>query len=250
MASFQHLRPAGDLSPAQHPGRSSLRQTIALGLLAAIFGLLALAGVRAVQPGGVAPRPLAAALGARQPDASLTKRPATDVRVRIGRREVSVTRSGVTPAKTEQFLTVDSRQGARPWRRRLGAGHKVPRVGADGAVAFLSNHELSAMYIEPARQAITPPVPTLPAPVAPIPAQPTARPAAHTVPPPAAPQVSAKPTREADEKVKPLETSGTGYSGSKSHRTVGLAIAILGLGAALALLLEIELGRILASPRR
>src|SRR6478672_4128522 len=94
MASFQHLRPAGDLSPAQQPGRSSLRQTIALGLLAAIFGLLAMAGVRAVQPGGVAPRPLAAALGARQPDASLTRRPAKDVHVRIGRREVSVTRSG------------------------------------------------------------------------------------------------------------------------------------------------------------
>ena len=94
MASFQHLRPAGDLSPAQQPGRSSLRQTIALGLLAAVCGFLAMAGVRAVQPGGVAPRPLAAALGARQPDASLTRRPAKDIHVRIGRREVSVTRSG------------------------------------------------------------------------------------------------------------------------------------------------------------
>src|SRR5689334_22113774 len=94
MASFQHLRPVGDLSPAQHPGRSSLRQTIVLGLLATIFGLFAMAGVRAVQPGGAVPRPLAAALGAREPDASLTRRPAQDVSVRIGRREVSVTRSG------------------------------------------------------------------------------------------------------------------------------------------------------------
>src|SRR5689334_20157106 len=179
MASFQHLRPAGDLSPAQQPGRSSLRQTIALGLLAAIFGLLALAGVRAVQPGGVAPRPLAAALGARQPDASLTRRPAKDVSVRIGRRAMSVTRSGggrvslrtttpgsaawtrfengverptpfgretvvVTPARTEQFLTVDRRQGPRTWSWRLDSGRTIPRVGDDGAVAFLADRELSA----------------------------------------------------------------------------------------------------------
>jgi hypothetical protein len=55
-----------------------------------------------------------------------------------------------------------------------------------------------------------------------------------------------KPT----QKLKPLETGGAGYSGSKSHRTAGLAAAIVGIGAALALLLRVELGRILASPRR
>ena len=183
MASSQHLRPAGDLSPAQHPGRSSMRQTVALGVLATIFGLLAMAGVRAVQSGGVAPRPLAAALGARQPDASLTRRPAKGVTVRLGRRGMSVSRPEgrvslaagargskawtkyengvarptpfgretvvVTPSKAEQFLTVDRRQGTKTWSWRLDAGSKIPRVGDDGAVAFLADHELSSMHVEP-----------------------------------------------------------------------------------------------------
>src|SRR3954451_1614079 len=183
MASFQYLRPAGDLSPAQHPGRSSKRQTIALGVLATIFGICALAGVRAMQPGGVAPRPLAAALGARQADAPLTRRPTKDVRVRIGRRSVSVSHPGgrvslistastssgwtryengverptpfgretvvVTPGRTEQFLTVDHRQGRRTWRWRLDAGRRIPRVGDDGAVAFLAGRKLSTMHVDP-----------------------------------------------------------------------------------------------------
>ena len=173
MASFQHLRPAGDVSPAQHPGRSSKRQTIVLAVLATLFGLSAMAGVRAMQPGGVAPRPLAAALGARQPDASLTRRPAKGVTVRLGRRGLSVSRPEgrvslaatargskawtkfengverptpfgretvvVTPSKAEQFLTVDRRQGNRTWSWRLDAGRKTPRVGDDGAVAFLAS---------------------------------------------------------------------------------------------------------------
>ena len=183
MASFQYLRPAGDMSLAQHPGRSSMRQTIALGVLATIFGICAVAGVRAMQTGGVAPRPLAAALGARQSDAPLTRRPAEDVSVRIGRRAVSVSHSGgrvsltttnpgpkawtryengverptpfgretvvVTPAKAEQFLTVDRRQGTKTWRWRLDSGRSVPRVGDDGTVAFLADHKLSAMHVDP-----------------------------------------------------------------------------------------------------
>src|SRR4051794_19573291 len=183
MASSQHLRPAGNHSPAKNPGRSSKRQTIALGALATIFGLCAMAGVRAVQPASVAPRPLAAALGARQPDAQLTRRPAEGVTVRLGRRGVSVSRPEgrvslaatargskawttfengverptafgretvvVTPKKAEQFLTVERRQGTRTWSWRLGAGRKIPRVGDDGAVAFLADHELSAMHVEP-----------------------------------------------------------------------------------------------------
>jgi hypothetical protein len=69
-------------------------------------------------------------------------------------------------------------------------------------------------------------------------------------PPPPPQHAATKPARKPTEKVKPLETSDSGYSGSKSHRTAGLAVAILGLGAGLALLLKVELGRILASPRR
>jgi hypothetical protein len=72
----------------------------------------------------------------------------------------------------------------------------------------------------------------------------------HVAPPPPPQHTKTKPGAKPAQTVKPLETSGGGYSGSKSHRTAGLAVAILGLGAGLALLLKIELGRILASPRR
>jgi hypothetical protein len=76
-------------------------------------------------------------------------------------------------------------------------------------------------------------------------------PRTHTATPPPAPQVKPKPNlHKPTQKLKPLETGGAGYSGSKSHRTAGLAAAIVGIGAALALLLRVELGRILASPRR
>src|SRR5439155_13532382 len=104
-------------------------------------------------------------------DAPLTRQPARGVSVRIGRRGLDLSaghgrvslrgltrhsnrwisyRHGaerttpfgretvvVTPAKTEQFLTVERRQGTRTWRWRLDSAAGFPRVGNGGAVAFL-----------------------------------------------------------------------------------------------------------------
>jgi hypothetical protein len=67
-------------------------------------------------------------------------------------------------------------------------------------------------------------------------------------PKPVAPPV-AKSEPETASVGKPLEAASK-YVGSDPKKTAGLVIAILGIGAALAFLIKIELGRILASPKR
>ena len=59
----------------------------------------------------------------------------------------------VTPAKTEQFLTVVERQGPKTWRWHLKSLNLTPRVGDDGAVGFIRNGRLMSdvAYIEPVR---------------------------------------------------------------------------------------------------
>jgi outer membrane biosynthesis protein TonB len=132
---------------------------------------------------------------------------------------------------------------------------RLEAVGADGTkdverttVALAAPAPKAQPTVTP--RVVAPPVAPPPAPVTPAPSKPAPRPVTHTPPPPPAPQVKPKPAHKPAAKVKPLETSGSGYSGSNSHRTAGLAVAILGLGAGLALLLKVELSRILASPRR
>ena len=59
----------------------------------------------------------------------------------------------MTPAKTEQFLTVVERQGPKTWRWQLKSLNLTPRVGDDGAVGFIRNGRLMSdvAYIEPVR---------------------------------------------------------------------------------------------------
>ena len=59
----------------------------------------------------------------------------------------------VTPAKTEQFLTVVERQGHKTWRWQLKSLNLTPRVGDDGAVGFIRNGRLMSdvAYVEPVR---------------------------------------------------------------------------------------------------
>ena len=59
----------------------------------------------------------------------------------------------MTPAKTEQFLTVVERQGPKTWRWHLKSLNLTPRVGDDGAVGFIRNGRLMSdvAYIEPVR---------------------------------------------------------------------------------------------------
>jgi hypothetical protein len=53
---------------------------------------------------------------------------------------------------TEQFLTVSERQGIRTWRWRIES-NRLPRVGDDGAVAFLERraHQLTDVAIAPVK---------------------------------------------------------------------------------------------------
>ena len=161
-----------------------MRQTTVLGLLACVLAAFAMLLVAAGKSNSVASQPLfVASLGAPKQDASLASRPTAGVRVKIGRRSFQVAgRSAhvslqsvgastkrwtryahgvsrstpfgretivVTPAKAEQFLTVNKHQGSKTWQWRLNARGLSPRVGADGAVAFLAKHRLSEMYVEP-----------------------------------------------------------------------------------------------------
>ena len=140
----------------------------------------------------------------------------------------------------------------------LPPGRYTIRVAATGPGGVKRVEQATVQLAAPAHQtqhSIAPqvvpvPVATPPAPPAPVEAPTPSRPAHAVAPPPPPQHAKTKPARKPTQKVKPLETSDSGYSGSKSHRTAGLAVAILGLGAGLALLLKVELGRILASPRR
>src|SRR6266508_4078199 len=180
MASLQDLRPL-------NRGRSSMRQTTGLGLLAIVLAAVSMGTFQARQNASsptVLGHPLHLdALGAPKPDAPLARRPARGVEVRIDRGGFEVagpktlvslsaldtSRAGwarfargasrrtsfgretivVGPDKTEQFLTVDRPQGKRTWRWRLASTGIAPRVGADGAISFVRGHRLAPVHIAP-----------------------------------------------------------------------------------------------------
>ena len=90
------------------------------------------------------------------------------------------------------------------------------------------------------------------APAGPPPPPPSneAPPRAATKPKPVPPpRQKSKPSPETASVGKPLEAASK-YAGSNPKKTAGLVLAILGIGAALAFLIKIELGRILGSPKR
>jgi hypothetical protein len=109
----------------------------------------------------------------------------------------------------------------------------------------------------PSKQADSAPKPktvVVAAPVAPPPPpsgnEPAPRPAAEPKPKrkPVTPPV-ARSEPETASVGKPLEAASK-YVGSNPTKTIGLIAVILGIGGALAILIKIELGRMLASPRR
>jgi large repetitive protein len=158
-----------------------MRWVVALGLLAFAF----LPAFMLIGRGEDASRPrlMVAELGAPRPDAPLERRPTHGVAVHLDRsgfevagREATVSLAGigpdggawtrydagverktsfgretivVTPAKTEQFLTVERHQGPKTWRWRLDSDGLAPRVGADGAVGFFAGRRLLGMHVEP-----------------------------------------------------------------------------------------------------
>ena len=161
-----------------------MRQTTVLGLLACVLAATGMVTVQATRQSESFTRvPLADALGAPKPDAPLARRPAEGVKVRIDRKgfqiagehgRVSIASAApsssrwaryahgaarptsfgretvvVTPEKTEQFLTVERRQGRKTWQWQLASAGQTPRVGDDGAIAFLERHRLAPMRVEP-----------------------------------------------------------------------------------------------------
>jgi hypothetical protein len=165
-----------------------LRSAVAIVVVAgsAAVGVFVLAG-SAVRDDGVSrltfePAPfLVDALG--KPDASSPKvrRPARGVTVRLGKDGYSVDSRGdlvaiestdggrwthfahgttrptgfgsetitVGPQTTENFLTVERRQGTRTWRWRIGSGKLVPNLSPDGSVRFASGGRLAPVRIRP-----------------------------------------------------------------------------------------------------
>ncbi len=160
-----------------------MRQTTVLGFVACFLAFGAMLAVQAIeQPAGRVPA-LVSALGPSQPNAPLTRQMNKSVEAQINRSGFQVkapktrvalhgvdggngrwtrfahgvsrqTSFGsetilVKPQKTEQFLTVERKQGPRTWRWRLDAPKLRPRLGDDGAIAFVDDHTLAGLHIEP-----------------------------------------------------------------------------------------------------
>ena len=70
----------------------------------------------------------------------------------------------------------------------------------------------------------------------------------HAKAPAIHPATKPRPHHKARKAMK-LETAAS-YASSKPHHTVGLIALLLGLGGGIALLIKVELARILASPSR
>src|SRR5581483_3239289 len=190
MASNPNLRPserpanAGRVVVLRRPSRllAAAALLLASGAATALSELATLQGHHAVH---ATPTFLNASLGRARPHAPLVRTPAPHVTATIAPHEFAVTAAGhrislagtwkagtwkahqhgarrstrfghetivVTQDAVEQFLTVDRRVGARTWRWHFGDSHLTPRVGDDGAVAFIDNHVLlTSTTIAPVR---------------------------------------------------------------------------------------------------
>ena len=127
---------------------------------------------------------VAQALGPARASAPLRRSPAPGVDVAIGRTAVAVSHGAdrislsqpgattawtrfahgvrrttsyghesivVTPAKTEQYLTVDRRLGTKTWSWNLKSLNLKPRVGPDGSIGFLRGNLLTGTTIAPVK---------------------------------------------------------------------------------------------------
>ena len=160
------------LRPWEHPALAGqLRLRLVLALVVALSATATLLAGATLLGRSDQPTFLADALGTAEASAPLVRNPAPGVRVRLqpggysvagpagslGLRAVqhggAIVRhaNGVSQTtdfgsaavvvdseRTEQFLTVKRRQGKHTWRWQLDTS-LVPRVGADGAVVFLSD---------------------------------------------------------------------------------------------------------------
>jgi len=187
MTTETMMRPPSPIPPGETSSRSLLPAWIALAAALAAGALLLatqLAGSGGARLAGPAvPSFLAEALGSAKPSAPLVRRPARGVIVQIKRGGYTVQRNGrrlhletaapggdwkgfaggatrttqfggetvtVGNDRTEQFLTVEQRQGPRTWRWRLDAGTLEPKLSVGGRVELLDGKANSSLSIAPA----------------------------------------------------------------------------------------------------
>ncbi|MBI4172541.1 MAG: Ig-like domain-containing protein, partial [Actinobacteria bacterium] len=192
MARNPELRQFEGPAPAGHPRGRVLVTAAALAALVA--GLFVLVG-----PGGERPAPpsfLAESLGSARDSASLARTPTTDVAVEIRSTGYSVAHTGgrvvlspvlgsagawkrfdggvarrtsfgtetitVDSERTEQYLTVERRQGVRTWRWQLDTTRLTPRLTTDGAIELRASDRSNNLRISPVQilnelgQSVTP----------------------------------------------------------------------------------------------
>ena len=187
MTNFPELRPGERSAEAERVAvlrsASPVRLAALAMFVAAIFMAVMLLGAPGRSEGP--PAFLSKALGAADAEAPLVRHPEAGVelaiqdssfRIRSSSATVTLATQGAGPgdwhrfehgvsrpiaegAETilvdgptlEQFLTIRERQGLRTWRWRIDTA-QVPRVGDDGAVAFLDTklHRLTDVSIAPA----------------------------------------------------------------------------------------------------
>ena len=187
MTNFPELRPGERSAEAERVtvlrSASPVRLAALAMFVAAIFMAVMLLGAPGRSEGP--PAFLSKALGAADSEAPLVRHPEAGVevaiqdssfRIRSSSATVTLATQGAGPGDwhrfehgvsrpiaegaesilvdgptLEQFLTIRERQGVRTWRWRIDTA-QVPRVGDDGAVAFLDTklHRLTDVSIAPA----------------------------------------------------------------------------------------------------
>jgi hypothetical protein len=204
------------------------------------------------------------------------KKPTTKTKARGNKRVFLVGVSLSTPARVQATLLSPTGRRMRTLRTTLSAGgHSlkfilpsaslppgrytilVVATGSDGTkVVKRVQVKVAKHKIVKKKRAATKTIPTkavpVPAAVTPAVAPAPAPRAESPVSPPPAPANTSKPGSKkhaSPAKTRPLETAA-GYVSSKPTRTGGLVLVLIAMGAALAFLIKIEMGRMLGSPRR
>ncbi|MDQ5822066.1 MAG: hypothetical protein M3540_11555, partial [Actinomycetota bacterium] len=175
-----------ELRPRNRPARAG---SVRLGLIAVTALILGGAWLFAIGPqSGSEQRHatpfLQQALGAARTEAPGVRRPARGVAVAVERDQMLISRNGHTLSlsavgagkapwrsfehgasrptpfgeetvtigaeRTEEFLTVNRRMGARTWRWRLGTTTLKPELRADGSIEFSADGRLAGLRIAPA----------------------------------------------------------------------------------------------------
>jgi len=199
------------------------------------------------------------------------KKPTTRTLSRGRKRLFLVGLSLSTPARVQATLLSPTGRRLRTLRTKLSAGrHSLSFVLPSAslppgrytvlvvATASDGTKVVKRVYVKVPKQTImSKPAATAPQPRAvAVPPASSARPTPTSPVSPTPQEAPASKPESRKQKPKPsalraraLETA-SGFVNSKPGRTMGLIVVVLGIGAALAFLIKVEMGRMLPSPRR